>query len=87
MRLLAFLGPNRSCNTLRLAQGACQRLAQVPLRLAQVAHAMSSLANLVAARVELLDLNLRSGMCADDPRFQRYKFVTLPSSKAEQSCT
>ena len=83
MRLLSFLCPNRSCNTLRLAQGACQRLAQVPLRLAQVAHAMTSLANLVAARVELLDLNLRSGMCADGPRFLRLAETSVDSILAQ----
>ena len=32
---------------------------------------MSSLAALVAARAELLDLNMRSGMCVDDPRFRK----------------
>ena len=77
--MLAFLGSNRTCSTLRLAQGTCQRFAQVSLRLAQVAHAMSSLAALVAARAELLVLNLRSGMAADDPRFLRLAETSVES--------
>ena len=32
---------------------------------------MSALAALVAARAELLDLDMRSGMCAYDPRFRK----------------
>ena len=75
MRLLTCLGSN----SLRLAQGTCPRLAQVFLRLAQVAQAMSSLASLVAARAELLGLNLRSGMDADDPRFLRLSETSVDS--------
>ena len=60
----------RTCNTMRLAQSTCQRLAQFSLRRAQHAHAISSLAALVATKAELLDLNLRNGMCADGPRFR-----------------
>ena len=44
---------------------------------------MTSLANLVAARVELLDLNLRSGMCADDPRFLRLAETSVDSILAQ----
>ena len=44
---------------------------------------MTSLANLVAARVELLDLNLRSGMCADGPRFLRLAETSVDSILAQ----